>query len=189
MNGERAKKNANGFTLIETLVVMSLVLILISIAAMYNRTAGRQVLVSREHARVLTAFVRARSAGLTIPKTDPSVERICAYGVHVDPAARTIILFKDLGEPLPGSCVSANHVYDGDSETLERNVLDAAVALTAASMRDIVFIPPSGDVIITNEGGAVVQSATITVSGVESGLSRGVKINSFGQITEFEPTP
>ncbi|OGM94253.1 hypothetical protein A2524_01100 [Candidatus Wolfebacteria bacterium RIFOXYD12_FULL_48_21] len=191
MNGKRVEKHAamRGFTLIETLVVMSLVLILISIAAMYNRNAGRQVLVAREHAKVLTTFVRARSAGLTIPKTDPSVERICAYGVHVDSAARTIILFKDLGEPLPGSCVSANHIYDGDSEALERSVLDATVNMAATNIQDVVFIPPSGEVIITNEGGTVVQSATVTVAGVESGLSRGVKINTFGQITEFEPIP
>ena len=178
-----------GFTLIEMLVVMGLVLILITISAMYNRSVGRQVIVIREHAKVLSAFVRARSAGLTIPKTDSSGGYICAYGVRVDSAARTIILFKDLGGLLPGSCVSANHVYDGDSETLERIVLDATVNMTAINIQDIVFIPPSGEVIITNEGGAVVQSATITVTGVEDGLSRSVKINTFGQITEFEPTP
>ena len=189
MNGKRAGRHVKGFTLIETLVVMSLVLVLITIAAMYNRTAGRQVLVSREHAKVLTAFVRARSAGLTIPKTDPSVERICAYGVHIDPAAHTVILFKDLGDPAPGSCASANHRYDGDREAIERSVLDATVTMTAIGISDVVFIPPSGDVIITNAEGATVQSAIVTVAGVDSGLSRGIKINAFGQITEFEPTP
>lgn len=179
----------SGFTLIETLIVMGLVLILVTIAAMYNRSAGRQVAVSREHAKVLTAFVRARSAGLTIPKTDPSVERVCAYGVHVDPASRIVILFKDLGEPLPGSCVSANRRYDGDAETIERIELDAAVIMTATGIDDVVFIPPSGEVVITDADGVEMQSAIVTVSGVESGFSRGVKINAFGQITEFEPTP
>lgn len=182
-------KRVRGFTLIETLIVMSLVLMLVSITAMYNRAAGRQVLVSREHAKVLTAFVRARSAGLTIPKVDPSIERICAYGVHVDAVARTIVFFKDLGDPLPGSCNFANHLYDGSREAIEQIILDATVTMTAVGINDIVFIPPSGDVMITNTDGTSSQSAIVTVSGIDSVFSRGVKINAFGQITEFEPTP
>lgn len=189
MNAKRDGQHAIGFTLVETLIVMSMVLILVSIAAMYNRAAGRQVLVSREHAKVLTSFVRARSAGLTIPKVDPSMERICAYGVHVDAAARTIVLFKDLGELLPGSCDSANHRYDGSHEAIEQIILDATVTMTAVGIDDVVFIPPSGDVMITNTDGASSQSAIVTVSGIDSGFSRGVKVNAFGQITEFEPTP
>lgn len=178
---------ATGFTLIEIFIVMSLVLILITVAAMYNKTASRQVLVSREHAKVLTLFVRARSAGLAIPKTDPSVERICAYGVHVEPLSRTIVLFKDLGDPLAGSCSTANYRYDGAAELIEQVVLDTTVTMAATDIDDVVFIPPSGEVIITDIGGAHMQSATITVAGIDPESSRGVKINTFGQITEFEP--
>ena len=189
MNGKRDKQHAMGFTLVEMLIVMSLVLILITVAAMYNKTASRQIMVSREYAKVLTAFVRARSEGLAIPKADPTVEHICAYGVHVDPASRTVIAFKDLGDLEPASCVSANHRYDGDRELIQRIVLDASVTMTATGISDVVFIPPSGDVIITDADGKVMQSATVTISGANSELSRGIRVNTFGQITEFQPTP
>lgn len=185
----RNPASVSGFTLVEMLIVMSLVLILIAVAAMYNKTASRQIMVSREHAKVLTAFVRARSEGLAIPKTDPSVEHICAYGVHVDPASRTIVLFKDLGSIAPASCASANHRYDGDRETIQRIVLDATVAMTAVRLSDVVFIPPNGDVIISDTDGKTMQSATVTVAGANNEFVRGVKINTFGQITEFQPTP
>ena len=177
---------ASGFTLIEILIVMSLLLMLVTIAAIYNKAAGRQILVSREHAHVLALFVRARSAGLTIPKTDLSVERICAYGVHVDIAAHAVILFKDLGTPGDsGSCAAANNRYDGDAELVDRFVLDPTVTLTATGIADMVFIPPSGDVVITDSSGQREQSATVTIGSVEAGFARGIRVNTFGQITEF----
>lgn len=178
-----------GFTLVEMIVVIGLVVLLSGVAAVYNKAIGRQIVVSQEHAKALVLFMRARSAGFTIPKVDTTVEFVCAYGVHVDPATKTIVFFKDLGT-LPGSCVSANHRYDGDAERIDQIVLKPTITLTAERIADVVFVPPYGEVIITDTDGITVsQSGIITVASESEGLSRSIKVNAFGQISEFTPTP
>ncbi|EKD23962.1 MAG: hypothetical protein ACD_81C00137G0006 [uncultured bacterium] len=184
---KRKSHSDGGFTLIEMTIVIGLVVTLSIAATVFNKSIAQQILVSREHAKVVAFFVRARSAGLTIPKTDTTIELVCAYGVHIDAATRAITLFKDLGT-LGGACDSADHLYTMDAEKIDQTILDPLVSVTASNITNIVFIPPFGDVIIS-DGGLEYSSATVTVSGVVTNLSRGVKVNTFGQITEFTPIP
>ena len=173
-----------GFTLLEMMMVLGLVIIFATITVVYNRNIGRQIVVSREHAKVLSMLIKARSAGFTIPKSP--TQSICGYGVHVDATSRTLIFFKDLGIMGSPCAGSANHVYDDPGEKIEQVILDPSVTMTS-TMTNIVFIPPFGDVLIDNTD--TIMNGTITVTSVSAGVSKAVKVNSYGQVTEATSTP
>lgn len=174
------KKHRRGFTLFEMMIVVGLVIMLTTATAVYNKGIGRQIVVAQQHAKVLGLLIKARSAGFTIPR--PS-ELICGYGVHIDPATRTFIFFKDLRpDPLMPCDSSVDHVYSGAGEKIEQVTLDSSVTITSPDMSDIVFIPPFGKVLIDNSNAK--SAATITINSVSAGMTKKVKINSYGQITE-----
>lgn len=163
--------NRKGFTLLEMMIVLSLVIVLTTVTAVYNKGIGRQIVVAQQHAKVLGFLVKARSAGFTIPKT---VDSVCGYGVHIDPGTRTIILFKDI-------CGSVQPNKYDDGEKLEQVVLDPSVTVTS-DMNDIVFIPPFGKVVI--DGLDTKFTGVITITSASDDLTKRVKVNSYGQITE-----
>lgn len=178
----RKGKKRCGFTLLEMMIVLGLVIVLTTATAVYNKGIGRQIVVAREHAKVLGILIKARSAGFTIPKTDPLVEVVCGYGVHVDPPTRTLVFFKDLGVVGASCGTSANNRYDGADERIEQIGLDSSVTMASPDMSDVVFIPPFGKVVIDNSD--TKTRATITINGVSTDMTKKVNINSYGQITE-----
>lgn len=173
-----------GVTLLEMMIVLGLVTILVAVTAAYNKGIQRQVVITREHGIVLGMFVKARSAGLAIPKGDPG-ELICGFGIHVDAASKTFTYFKDLGTA-PADCTTADLKYDGPSELISQRVLADDVTVTS-DMSDIVYVPPFGKVYIDSLDART--PATIVITSASAGISKGINANVFGQITEFQPAP
>jgi Tfp pilus assembly protein FimT len=175
------KNNRRAFTLYEMLIVLGLVIVLVTATAVYNRDIGRQIVIAREHAKVLGMVVKARSAGFSSPNASPA-ESICGYGVHIDQVNRTVIFFKDLGVVATPCSVSANHTYDA-GEKIDQVILDPSVDVTSSIPNaDIVFIPPFGNVSINND--ETIVSVTITVHSASADTSKQVRVNAYGQITE-----
>jgi prepilin-type N-terminal cleavage/methylation domain-containing protein len=136
-----------GFTLIETLVTISITLVLSGLAIAYNRSSERQIVIYKDQATVIGILNRARS--LTAQKyRDPSNPShiTCAFGLHIEPDSRNFVLFQDLGE---GGCGpgAANYRYDSGaspSEALETFSLDPRLRFDGVPISglDIFFIPP-----------------------------------------------
>lgn len=184
-HGMRRMTSRAGTTLLEVMIVLGLVAIMTSATAVYNREIQRQITLTQEHAVVLGMFIRARSAGLTVPQGDVD-ELVCGYGVHIDAASRTLTYFKDLGDFGAQSCGIARKTYDAGEE-IERKVLSSLVTLTSDDVADLVYVPPFGRVYMNGEEAH--DSASVVIASSEARASKGVKVNSFGQITEFTPTP
>lgn len=172
-----------GTTLLEMIVVLGLVSLLSSVAAVYNKEIQRQIVLTREHAVALGMFVRARSSAMTFPKDAPN-ELICGYGVHVDVASRTFTYFKDLGDFATQSCASANGRY-ASGEEIERRVLSDAVTVTSNDMTDIVYVPPFGAVYM--DGVEARGAASVVITRADEGTAKGISANAFGQIMETTP--
>lgn len=162
------------------MIVLGLVGVLSAAIAVYNRSVERQIVVAREHATVLGLLIRARSAGVTIPKGDPG-ELICGFGVHIEPDTRTVTYFKDLGTA-PADCTTANHRYDAPAESIEKRILSSEIVLES-ELGDIVFMPPFGTVLIDDL--AAKNSAIVSITSSAAGVAKKIKVNSFGQITEL----
>lgn len=180
----RKNRYRRGVTLLEMMIVLSLAIVLVGIAATYNKGIAQQIIIEREHATAFSTFIKARSAGLTVPKGDVG-ELVCGYGVHVDAASRTFTYFKDLGNFATKSCApaDANKRYD-TGEELERKILSDAVTV-ASTISDIVYVPPFGKTFI--DGVEAQASASVVITSPAAETSKGIRANAFGQVTEFQP--
>lgn len=174
-----------GTTLFEIIIVLGLVAILGAATAVYNKGIQRQIVITREHATALSLFIRARSAGLTAPQGGVG-ELVCGYGVHIDAASRTFTYFKDLGDYAAQSCASATRAYES-GETIDQRTLSNAVTVTSDDVDDLVYVPPFGRVYM--DGAEAQDTASVIITGVETGSSKGIRANAYGQISEFLPTP
>ncbi len=136
--------------MIETLVVISVTLILSALALAYNRSSEGQLILYRDQAVVVSFLNQARH--LTAQKyRDPSIPNYsaCAFGLHFEPGTRNFVFFQDLTE---GDCGdgSQNYRYDdgmNPSEALEALSLDPKLSFEGIPEGglDIFFIPPDVD--------------------------------------------
>lgn len=157
-----------GFTLIETLVVISVTLILSALALSYNRSSEGQLILYKDQAVVVNFLNQARY--LTAQKyRDPSTPdySACAFGLHFELGSRNFVFFQDLAE---GDCESGNSNYRYDeganpSETLEVFSLDPKLGFEGIPEEglDIFFIPP--DVDASSSAGLPVSFVIKTLDG------------------------
>lgn len=163
----------DGFTIIEMLVVISVIgLLLTTTMVFYGRTGERQIVLFREQTKILNILSRAKFLSVqSFGKTEPVP---CGYGVHFE-EPQSIILFKDDAE----DCAQADSRYSGDAEKVESFILDRAVVFESLPLSDVVFIPPNPTVVLNPEQ----DQATIVIKTTDGKGRVNIKINNFGQIS------
>jgi prepilin-type N-terminal cleavage/methylation domain-containing protein len=162
-----------GFTVIEMLVVISVVgLLLTTTMIFYGRAGERQIVLFREQAKILNILSRAKFLSIqTFGKMEPVP---CGYGVHFE-EPQSVILFRDDAE----NCSQADRRYSGEAEKVESFILDRAVIFEPLPLSDVVFIPPNPRVVMTPEQ----DQATLTIKTTDDKGRLSIKINNFGQIS------
>jgi prepilin-type N-terminal cleavage/methylation domain-containing protein len=197
-----------GMTLIEVLVVMSIIGLMSGVLLAYNRESERQLVLQVDQARVVGLLSRAKSfalgkyAGLKAAGPtagERAAANACAFGVRFvpDAAAPRLILFQDLPQPANGQCLVSdgmggmtatfNATYDGDMETVDILPLDPRVVIEAplAPGGDVVFEAPY---LKTYFNGALIGDptgvplATITLGLPDGSASKDIQVGSGGQI-------
>lgn len=151
-----------GFTLVETMIVVSITVILSSILIAYNRSTESQLALVTDQAKVVGVLSRAKSLALERYKGQGSISLlVCSFGVAVIPAERRYVLFGDEdadGDVTDGTCIGNGEYNDGEiieSFTLSRNVLfknplSGFSIFFKAPYLETVFNPPlSGGLTIT----------------------------------------
>jgi|SRR3989344_6268422 len=175
-----------GFTLIETLVVISITIILAGVLLVYNRSNEGQIVLYRDQAVIVGLLNRAKS--LAIQKyREPAFSdySACAFGVHFEPSpSRDFVLFQDLGL---GGC-TAGRVYaynDGavPPEELQRISLDSRLRFVGipASGLDILFVPPEVSILTNSPDGLPIA---ITVETNDGKFVSTATIGAAGQIVQ-----
>lgn len=170
-----------GFTLIETLVVLSILMLMTSMLVLYNRTGERQILLLREKARLISVIFRAKSLALnTFIEDEPA----CGYGVHINPSARSeqsgYFIFRDKAI----NCRMSDHVYGEASDEIVAGSevrLDAGILFGQADIADIVFVPPNPTVFLN--GGQSTREGAIVISSIDNKSNVTITINNAGQIS------
>jgi prepilin-type N-terminal cleavage/methylation domain-containing protein len=178
------RSNRSGFTLIEILIVIAITALLAGLILTYSSSSRDQVSLYVEEAKLSQTIAKAKS--LTI-STYNLPEVPCGYGVHMDYVTSTYTLFS-YNDPDPKSKCDFT-LLDPSFETpitvvqLPANL--AFKAPNAASVDDILFLPPNPDTWIWLEGAGAVTSTEGKVSLVSrSGTySVNVSVSSAGQIT------
>jgi len=176
-----------GFTLVELLVTVSLIILFVATAAAYNRSADQQVALFREQGKVINSVYNARSLAIeTYSRSGDRSTVPCGYGIHIDEGGKSIVLFKDL--PLAdGSC----QVYEQSNfiPLFNAGEIVETIALTdvsvSATFSDILFVPPDPKVYVYG-----VQNfpdpVSLTLSAPRAGFDVTMSINQFGQISTVQ---
>ncbi len=166
----------SGFSIIEMLVVMSILILLTSTLVLYNRAGERQIIVLREKARLIGTILRAKSLALnTLIEDEPA----CGYGVHAEEGK--YFIFSDRAI----DCGTSDRIYGSSSDVIVADtevVLDQAVGFESIGAADIVFVPPDPKVFLN--GGTALDLGTLVIASPD-GTSRGtITITNAGQISE-----
>ncbi len=171
-NGER------GFTLIEMLIVISIIGLLMSITAVSGTQSRRQFLLttSQEQLRALISRAKALSVSTVLSRS----QSICGYGVHINAGESRAFIFRDL--PLGSSCPGDNkYSLDNPGEKLSGflNEMKLDNSLNFNSDFDVLFIPPDPSTILN--GDVNLTEVTIIIS-IPGGDGRKIKINNAGLV-------
>ena len=139
-----------GFTLVEMVVVMSVMALISGIVLSYNRTNEKRLLLFSNQAEIIGVLQRAKSFALEkrITGTDKPV---CAFGVNFE-KPRMMVIFQDLPDGGGDKCVSDgsdnfNKQYDeNNGEEVETVNLNEGVEFESFSLigssSTVVFEPP-----------------------------------------------
>lgn len=172
-------KSDAGFTLIEILIVFSILGLLSTGLVLYGRQSEKHLLLFKDQARIIGSLQKAKSLSFgTYGQTDTP----CGYGVNFSQLPKTFTLFKDLPAPGGTCAASADNRLTGPEETVESFRLDAGLEFDSLALTDIVFIPPAPTVRLSG-GNPAEEVITIRISGTNE--TRRVKVTDFGQITSL----
>ncbi len=166
-----------GFTLIEILVVVSIIILLTAITLPHLRAGEEQLALQRSGHRLAQDLRRAKEMAMSA-KEFPGVhpEFIGAYGIKFRENSSEYILFADLN----------NDGVFSDPEEIERLTLEEGVTIqalfpVAADILMIVFIPP--DPSISIQPPLITGFAAITIAGAPDLSSIIIKVNQAGLIS------
>lgn len=173
-------KHISGFTLIEVLVVTSILTLLAGFLVIYTRGSETQIKLLREKATFLNNVYRARSMAIrTIQSTPPE----CGYGIYILDERRYTLWRDTATKP---DCSTSDSIYNSPAEDFEKpfelqsglRFLDVNVG---DALRSILFIPPDPRVVTVPEiapgGAAVIRLGTVDRASIAE-----IKINRYGQI-------
>lgn len=182
IGGVKHRVRAQGQTIVEILVGLSVIVILSSLLILYSRTGELQASLFREAER-LTLNIR-RAQDLAALNQELQGRAPCGYGVHFDAATSSYVIFADL-VPAGSECTEENFRYDA-GELFEVITFAPGLRTTLGNTLDIVFLTPplATTTVITPSR----PEALITLTAIKNpSFTRQVKITQGGQITIVGP--
>lgn len=148
--------STRGFTLVEMMVVIGVMVVILALVIVYNRAGDRVHRLPRVAEKMAFDIRRARDYALTLREFSPGVVP-CAYGVSFDtrtttdpahniPFNQRYIIFADLvgaGQ----DCRVADFTRNlNGSEDVEVIRIEGGIAIGSSNVHTVIFTPPSGGV-------------------------------------------
>jgi len=168
-----------GFTIVEVLVVLSIVGIIAGIA-IFSVGAERQNSALLRAAQKLSLDLRRAQSFALSSKTFKTSGIPCGWGMHFNGAgSRSYIIFADKAVNVNCSDRDFVRAFDG-SEDFETVNLESEISINGLSnnLSDVVFYPPEPSVVFVPD-----QATVNVVLANEGGATRTVTINKTGFIS------
>jgi type II secretory pathway pseudopilin PulG len=180
-NMKRRFKSGGGFTLIEIMVTMTVLIALTSILIVYNRTGQRIQNLERAAEKAVFDIRRAQGYALGVREFRPG-EIPCAYGVNFIPGDDRYTIFADRAE----NCANANSLMD-PGEAVATIIMEQGIVIHSSNVSSILFRPPTADA--HSMPGAVLETGQARIEfsiGGDAAFTKTITINSLGRI-QVEP--
>lgn len=175
-------KNLGGQTLIEVLVTTAVMVGLMSMLIVYNRTGQRIQTLSRVAEKAVFDIRKAQNFALTIREFQPG-EVPCAYGVHFIAGTDYYTIFADRAQ----DCANADGRMDPTNEVVDRVALEEGIIIHSTNISDVTFRPPTADTSFHRPlAPGALAAITFSIGGDESFL-RTVTINELGRVQLESP--
>ena len=173
------KVNSNGFTIIELMVVIAIIVI-ISAIVIFNVGSQHQNSALLRSAQKLSLDLRLAQSFALSSKTYKTISVPCGWGLHFNGIGSTnYVIFADLA--VNPNCSDRDFVRAADgSEDFETVNLESGVNINSLSgnLSDVVFNPPDPTVSFTPG-----QTSTSIILINKDGATRTININKTGFIS------
>lgn len=189
---DKLNNSNSAFTLVEVIVVMSIIVVLSTILVGYTRESGKRLILTTTEAKMLSLISRAKFLSIeTFFKEQEGPgngEKICGYGVHVE--GNELFIFQDkVASQDP--CSSSNYSWNTNNSNdfkmggeLDRMIIDTQIFKMTSTLQNIVFIPPDPDIVINGDKDSEdYTSEGITINLVDDndeGFT--IKVDNVGQV-------
>lgn len=145
-----------GFTLVEMLIVVSVLVFLTAFLLSSNKSGQSQIALFREQTKLIGVLNQAKA--MTLERTGGA----CGFGVYFPAAAegesrRQYLLFQD--NPSPTGGCPGDERYSGEIEKISSFTMDARISFTAPLPNtSIVFIAPYLETNLNGTADIVIQN-------------------------------
>lgn len=167
-----------GFTLIEVLVVISILAMLTSFLVLYNRTGESQVTLLQEKTNIISTISRAKNLALGVLVQNNNQLITCGYGVYFK--NNNYFIYQDLASDCRGS--DRRYSGDGSGERIDNETYNLPTALQLSSdISDVLFVPPLPEVYFDGIKAGEEKSILLRING--QSVESQIIINPAGQIS------
>lgn len=173
-----------GFTVIELVVVMSMIIMVSSVVLVGFSSLPESVAINRASRELILDLRRAQNISLAVTQVQGSLIPIAGVKLTSDlPESRNVILFGDLNDNPVGPPIEGNGKYDTPPDRLIEQRLFARNAViktlkdqdnSPVSVAHIIFSAPEANMRITDIDGVSIGNLLT----IELGLLNGTKIKT-----------
>jgi len=154
-----------GFTLVETLVVISIMMLLTTTLIAYTRSSGKQIALSTEQAKLIGMLNRAKSLALQ----RDTAEQFCAYGIRFNPPS-TYEIVRTRNLQVKGKaytpCDTTQIESYGEAQTIKDPVVIANAPQPIVFKGPYIQVTGAGEVVLQVSGSSPILEAKVVVSSV-----------------------
>jgi hypothetical protein len=181
------KDSVSGFTLVEILVTVGLLVLFTGMAVTYNRSTDQQVALYREQGKIINKIYEVRALAVSTFNRTAGSDVPCGYGIHFDMNANQLTVYKDIPDFFTDECpVYPTHTnqpsFDDNGRELVEVVQLEGIQMSsvygAFQEADVLFVPPDPQVYTDRTRFPV----AIELSAPRVATPLLVSINEFGQI-------
>lgn len=175
-----------GFTLIEVLIVISIISVLTTIMLGYSRSSSQQILLTSLVTKTEVLISNARFSSVQTFFNDPD-SIICAHGVRFDADGLRADIFQltmattDCPEDAGEYSNEPDSGFDVVYLTGSANQLDYKSNQTTTALDgdfSIIFVPPNPEIVINNDPDIPSGTLTVTVGDMQAKIT----VTKYGQI-------
>lgn len=178
-------KLLKGFTIIEMLVIIGIMLLLSGVLIIYSRSGETASIIIRQAAKIVADTNRAKNLAITTTTFKTEMGELihpCGYGVYFDSATEPnqYTIFADLSS----SCELSDHLRptDGSADLITES-LTASLSITSKNIDQVFFLSPDPTIIFNGINEEEIRTGEIAIGVGNTKVS--VKISKTGQVSTF----